>query len=126
MPGAEEQLIVDGPLHRNEPTALWVIKDIEQRPIPGVLPCPVPHKDCTGGADEPRFLGTSELGEHFGGNPNSADPEDLVAAQMEADLQAVPHWMGIDVHDSPMDESNYIMVGETTSPEQLGLAIALG
>jgi hypothetical protein len=79
------QLVVAGPLHNNEPTAIEVIEHLDQFRIPGVLPYRVPHEAPVG----IRFLGHSELGAHFPGDRNSSDPEDRVAARMVADLQPV-------------------------------------
>lgn len=115
------QLVVSGPLHNNEPTGDEVVTYVKQHPIQGVLPYLVPHEAPPG----ERFAGVSELGGHFPGKKDSDDPEDRVAAQMEKDLGPVADCLGVDIHDSPLENSNCIAVGSTTTPEQLALAIAL-
>jgi hypothetical protein len=115
------QLVVSGPLHNNEPTGAEVVTYVKQQPIEGVLPYLVPHEALPG----ERFAGVSELGTHFPGNKNSDDPEDRVAAQMEEDLGPVADRLGVDIHDSPLKNANYIAVASATTPEQLALAVAL-
>lgn len=116
------ELLVSGPLHNNEPTANEIIGDLRLSPIEGVQPYLVPHEAPPG----VRFLGTRELGDHFPGRRDSDDPEDRVAAQMVSDLAPVAHWLGIDIHDCPLQNANFVAVGSITTPEQLGLTIALG
>lgn len=115
------QLVVSGALHNNEPTGAEVVTCVKQQPIDGVLPYLVPHEAPPG----ERFAGVSELGTHFPGNKDSDDPEDRVAAQMEEDLGPVADRLGVDIHDSPLKNANYIIVARTTTPEQLALAVAL-
>lgn len=125
-----EALLVAGPLHNNEPTADEVIGDLEQFPVEGVGTYRVPHEAPKG----IRFLGYtedgeefgSELGGHFPGDKDSKDPEDRVAARMCSDLHPVAHWLGIDIHDSPSKNANFVAASNVTAPEQLGLALALG
>jgi hypothetical protein len=115
------QLVVSGPLHNNEPTGAEVVTYVKQQPIERVLPYLVPHEALPG----ERFAGVSELGTHFPGNKNSDDPEDRVAAQMEEDLGPVADRLGVDIHDSPLKNANYVAVASATTPEQLALAVAL-
>lgn len=116
------KLIVSGPLHNNEPTAAEVIEFVGRHPIQGVFPYLVPHEALVG----MRFKGSRELGAHFPGDRDSDDPEDRVAARMVADLQPVAYWMGVDLHDSPLRNANFLCVADTSAPEQLGLAVVLG
>lgn len=115
------ELVVSGPLHNNEPTAAEIISYVEQHPIRGVLPYLIPHEAPVG----MRHKGPSELGCHFPGSTDSEDPEDRVAARMEEDLHPVAGCLGVDPHDSPLKNANFLCVPSTVTPEQLALAVAL-
>lgn len=107
-----------------EPTGREIIDGLSDDPVPGVFAIRGIYPDATRAGR--RFLASGELGGHFTEYVRTADLSKLDKDQLAARsfmTTPLPHfWLGIDPHDSPNSNANYLVVGHELTYRSLGVA----